>query len=121
MMDYEQERAILNTMGLNEPLHFTEEGYQMAVGGMENEDGTKGPHFSLEDVKKIIEKKDLGEYNIYDYAYVLNMVYSDYYGAIDDKDEKYEKLADLFIFDKDGPKGKPLKYYMAMKGLDIWR
>lgn len=114
MDEYEKNMRIVS--GLYGPMHFTEEAYYDAVGGMDNEDGTKGPHYTIEKVREITKGKDLGEYNIFDYAYTLNMVYSDYYGAVEDKDSKYERLADLFIFDKDGPKGKPLKYWLAMKG-----
>ena len=111
---------IMKRLGLIEANHFTEEAYIEAVNGMINEDGTKGPHYTIQDVERIIkEKKDfqLGENNLYDYAYVLNMVYSDYYGAIENKEEAYVKVADAFIFDEDGPNGKALKYYLAMKGI----
>lgn len=103
--------------GLEPNQHFTEDLYIRAVEGMENEDGTKGPHYKVEEVEELLSKRkdfSLGENNIYDYAYVLNMVYSDYYGAVKDDDKAYLELADKFIFDKDGPKGKALLYWQAM-------
>ena len=106
---------ILSVMGC--PEHFTEELAQEAVSHMENEDGTKGAHWPVDEVKRLIRKHnvDLGEYNIYDAFYVVNMLYSDYYPVV--KDEKnIVKLMELFLFDKDAPEGKALKYYRAMKG-----
>lgn len=114
-MNYEDK--VRTRMGLDDNEHFYEELYQEAVGGMENEDGTKGPHYSIEEVRKLMKAHDveLGEYNEFDYAYSLNMVYSDYKGAIPDNDKSYVGVANAFLFDKDGPKGKAVKYYMAMK------
>jgi len=96
--------------------HFSEQSYQMAVSGMENEDGTKGPHWDVNEVSDIILKNDinLGENNVYDYAYVLNMVYSDYFGAVKDEEKAYVELANKFIFDKDAPQGKAFIYWRAM-------
>ena len=117
-MNYDEYEAKMRTvMGIRENEHFTEELYQTAVGGMENEDGSKGPHFDLDKAKELIEKHEieLGEYNVYDFVYCLNMVYSDYFGFIPDNDKSYVEVAKAFLFDKDGPKGKAVKYYLAMK------
>ena len=115
--ELEYEKLIAARMGLEQNEHFFEELYQEAVGGMVNEDGSKGPHYDIDKVKKIIEDHDieLGEYNVYDFAYCLNMVWSDYKGAIPDNEKSYVDVAKAFIFDEDGPKGKPVKYYLAMK------
>lgn len=111
------EEKIRTAMGLSQNEHFYEALYTVAVGAMENEDGTKGPHYSIDEVKELIEKHDiqLNEYNIFDFAYSLNMVYSDFKGNIPDNDKSYVDVAKAFLFDKDGPKGKAVKYYMAMK------
>lgn len=46
---------------------------------MKNEDGTKGPHWSMEQVKQLREqKKELQEFDLPDVYAVLNMMYSDY-------------------------------------------
>lgn len=119
----ESKYRLMETLGLSEPLHFTEKAYYEAVGGMENEDGTRGAHYSIEQVKEIIGKQekskdfDMGANNLYDYAFCLNMVYSDYYGAVEDKEENFIKLANAFIFDKDAGDGKALRYWMAMKNI----
>lgn len=118
-MDYCEECRLLETLGIDSPTNFTEKAYYEAVGGMENEDGTKGPHWQVKEVEEIVKKEniELGEFNIYDYAFALNMVYSDYFGAIPDKDESYIKVANAWIFDKDAIKGKALVYWLAMKGM----
>lgn len=46
----------------------------------------------------------------------MNMVYSDYYGAIPNDTATYFKLAKKFIDDKDAKQGKALSYYLAMRG-----
>ena len=43
------------------------------------------------------------------------MVRSDYFNAIPDNEKSYVQVAKAFLFDEDGPKGKAVKYYMAMK------
>lgn len=53
-------------------------------------------------------------YNRYDFAYVMNMMYSDYYGTVPDDAETYFRMAKAFIEDKDAPEGKAWKYYIAM-------
>ena len=55
------------------------------------------------------------KFNKYDWNYVMNMIYSDYYGAIGNNTESYVKVAKKFTMDKDAPEGKALKYYIAMK------
>lgn len=119
----EYDYRVMKTLGLDKPLHFSEKAYYDAVGGMENEDGTRGAHYSLEEVKDIIGKQekgkdfDMGSNNLFDYAFCLNMVYSDYYGSVEDKEENYIKLANAFIFDKDAGDGKALRYWLAMKNI----
>ena len=117
MEDYEYEQRMKAMMGIRENEHFTKELYHEAVDGMVNEDGTKGAHYSLEEVDEIIKKHeiDLGENNIYDFAYCLNMVYSDYFDSIPDNEKSYVQVAKAFLFDEDGPKGKAVRYWVAMK------
>ena len=97
--------------------HFTSWKYDKAVSKFANEDGTYGPHWSIEDVRNVIQNKgiELGEYTDYDFAYALNMIYSDYYGAIPDSLDYYVKMAKAFLLDKDAPKGKAWHYWKAMK------
>lgn len=118
MNDYDC--RLLETMGFFDGrLHFNESIYNMAINEMENEDGTKGAHWDIEKIKEIVDKEkdlDLGPNNIYDFAYTMNMLYSDYFDLI--KEEKdFIDFAKKFLLDKDAPEGKALKYYRAMKGI----
>lgn len=46
----------------------------------------------------------------------MNMVYSDYYGAVSNDTSAYVRLAKKFIMDKDAKNGKALTHYLAMRG-----
>lgn len=45
----------------------------------------------------------------------MNMIYSDYYGAVSNDIGIYIRLAKKFLEDKDAKEGKALCYYLAMK------
>ena len=97
--------------------HFTEWKYECAVSKLENQDGTKGPHWT---VNKIIDyAKSLGieftHFNEWDFAYAANVMYSDYYNAVPNNVEVYMKMAKAFLTDKDAPSGKAYLYYKAMQ------
>ena len=84
---------------------------------MSNEDGTTGGHWSLEETDSIARNHgiEFRSINKYDWNYVMNMIYSDYYGAIPNELTSYVKVAKKFLQDKDAPEGKALKYYKAME------
>ena len=84
---------------------------------MVNEDGTKGIHWSLADTTSVAKSNGIvfEKFNEYDWCYVLNMIYSDYYGSVSNDISTYVRMASSFLNDKDAPKGKALKYYLAMK------
>lgn len=99
--------------------HFNEWVLEEALRSMENEDGTKGGHWSIRDTNDVARKYDIklgDKYNEYDWNYVMNMVYSDYYGAIPDELNYYVQIAKKFLDDKDMPCGKAYKYYRSMLG-----
>lgn len=65
--------------------HFNEEYARKAVMKMENEDGTRGPHWSLEETTTLASQYGIAlgsKFNRYDLFVALNMVYSDYYRVI---------------------------------------
>lgn len=65
--------------------HFNEEHARKAVMKMENEDGTRGPHWSLEETSALASQYGIslsGKFNRYDWYVALNMVYSDYYKVL---------------------------------------
>lgn len=60
--------------------HFNEEHARKAVMKMENEDGTRGQHWSLEETSALASQYGIslsGKFNRYDWYVALNMVYSD--------------------------------------------
>lgn len=96
--------------------HFTKWLLEKALSKMENEDGTKGGHWSVADTTSVASSYDIkfGEFNEYDWNYAMNMIYSDYYGSVPNEVSVYVKMAKKFLGDKDAPVGKALKYYLAM-------
>lgn len=92
-------------------LHFNEWSYENAVSKLKNRDGTEGAHWSLEEIGEIPSGKP---YNRYDFAYVMNMMYSDYYGSVPNDTDTYRKMAYAFLDDVDAPKGKAWLYHDAM-------
>ena len=96
--------------------HFTPWKYEKAVAALENKDGTKGPHWSVSDIVNYAKAHGttFDHFNEYDFAYAMNMVYSDYFGIVQDSTDTYYRLAKAFLEDKDAPKGKAFLYYKAM-------
>ena len=97
--------------------HFSDWKYNCAVSEFKNRDGTTGPHWTVEDAVSVAKSKGItfNHFNEYDFAYVMNVVYSDYYGVIPDTLDSYFKVARAFLEDEDAPKGKAFLYYKAMK------
>ena len=86
---------------------------------MENEDGTTGPHWPMEQTTALAESMGLSWDKISPWCWwiTMNMMYSDYgnvaihYGV--STAEFFAELAQAFLFDKDGPgpKEKLAAYY----------
>ena len=96
--------------------HFNDWMLEKALKYMENEDGTKGAHWSIEQTNSVAKQLDVQfkNFNEYDWNYVMNMLYSDFYGSVPNDPTSYGKMAKKFLEDKDAPYGKALKYYWAM-------
>ncbi len=97
--------------------HFTDWLLDKAVSKMQNEDGSSGPHWTVEQTTSVAKQNNImfSNFNEYDWNYVMNMMYSDYYGAIPNETSYYVKLSRKFLEDKDADTGKALRYYLAMK------
>lgn len=93
--------------------HFDAWSYKKATDGLVNSDGSKGPHWKLDDARKLMREKGIesGSFNEYDFAYALNMIWSDYYGAMPDNSDSYARMALAFLNDKDAPEGKAYVYW----------
>ena len=97
--------------------HFTEWLVEKATASMTNEDGTSGRHWTVEQTTSVAKSNGIifEHFNEYDWNYVMNMIYSDYYGAVSNDTSVYVKLARKFLEDRDAPEGKALKYYLTFK------
>ena len=97
--------------------HFNDWLLECALDKMQNEDGTMGGHWTLEQTNSVAKQNGIlfTNFNEYDWNYVMNMMYSDYYGVVSNEVSSYVKLAKKFLMDKDAPSGKAYHYYMAMK------
>ena len=97
--------------------HFSDWLLQKALDKMVNEDGTTGGHWSVEQTNIVAKQNGISftKFNEYDWNYVMNMMYSDYYGAVSNDVSNYVKLALKFLEDKDAKEGKAFCYYIAMK------
>ena len=97
--------------------HFSDWLLEKATKSMENEDGSYGAHWTVDQTTSVARSLGIQfkEFNEYDWNYTMNMIYSDYYGAIADDVNIYAKLAKKFLMDKDAKVGKALCYYLAMK------
>ena len=96
--------------------HFSEWLLEKALSSMVNEDGSKGGHWSLEQTTNVAKQNGISfkDFNEYDWCYVLNMIYSDYFGSVPDDLSIYVKMAKKFLEDKDAYKGKAFSYYISM-------
>lgn len=82
---------------------------------MENDDGTKGPHWSIDQVKMLMGQKGVSA-DPWEFMAALNAMYSDYSKVfkkhgIGDKMDLYVDLAKAFIDDKDAQPDKMARYY----------
>lgn len=100
--------------------HFNDEHARKAVSKMENEDGTRGQHWSLEETTALANQYGIRldeKINKYDWYVALNMVYSDYYRVVvsmtgSNNTKYFVELAKAWMHDKDIDEGKMWFYYI---------
>lgn len=101
---------------------FDEELYTDATAHFVNPDGSHGPHWSVSTIKAKsgISNFDEKEYTLHDYAYVVNMLYSDY-GSIFSEPSYYLRMAKHYLTDSDFY-GNPAEraYHDAIKRIDYF-
>lgn len=94
---------------------YTEKEARDIVAGFVNKDGTRGGHWSLEEVRDVAKNKpEVKKYDCHDFYITLNMMYSDYYNPKWTM-EDYLEFAEDFLGDEDAPKSKLRRYIHAMK------
>ena len=94
---------------------MTKEMAEEWTRGMKNEDGTKGPHWKMEQVKQLMAQKGL-QYDPVSLWVALNMMYSDYCAVLKKHGvntmDMYLDLACAFLNDSDaGAEDKLAAYY----------
>lgn len=99
--------------------HFNDELLEHAYAVMVNDDGSKAPYFPLDDCEKLARRNNIRfqNFNEYDFAYTMNMLYSDYCQVLGTDGNIYAKMALKFLDDPDAPDGgstKALRYYLSV-------
>lgn len=103
--------------------HFDEEHARYAVESMENEDGTKGPHWTVEETTSVANQMGINlkseKHNKWDWYVAMNMIYSDYYKAVvamtgSANTKHFAELAKAWLCDKDIDEGKMWHYYVYL-------
>ena len=108
--------------------HFNEEYARKAVSKMQNEDGSRGPHWSLDETTQFASQYGVNlntRFNRYDWYVALNMIYSDYYRVImqmtnSNNIKHYVEFAKAWLNDKDIDEGK-MWYYFIYVMCDVVR
>lgn len=100
--------------GGSHSMKLTREMADEWVHGMENEDGSKGPHWSFDQVSQVLNQKGMDADPVEFYA-VMNALYSDFepvfkkFGV--SNLDFYRELAKCWIKDKDAVPNKAAAYY----------
>lgn len=95
------------------PAHLTLEDAKRWTSKMQNADGTKGCHWTLEQTQDVAKQRNIN-CDPNDFWAAMNMMYSDYctvarsYSA--DNQNFYADMAAAFLHDKDAVPGKIVKY-----------
>lgn len=80
---------------------FDADMYEEAVTLFDNKDGSKGAHWDIETIKsKSGIDFDSKDYTLYDYAYITNMLYSDFSNVFTET-SYYLKMAKSYLEDSD--------------------
>ena len=84
---------------------------------MENADGTKGPHWSMDHTKQVAAQKNVSE-NPLEFWVAMNMMYSDYCAMAKKHNvntvDFYVDMAKAFLDDKDAKPDKLGRYYYSI-------
>ena len=108
--------ALRRVGGHGEAETFTKEDAERWTAKMENEDGSVGAHWTMEQTGQVAAIAG-AHYEPWVWYAALNMMYSDYYAVAAkyglDRPEFYADLAKAFLNDKDagGPERKIAAYY----------
>lgn len=101
--------------GAKSELKMTKEMAEEWMMGLQNEDGTKGPHWSMDQAKQVMQQRGIQSDPVTFWA-VLNMMYSDYCKifkkhGVGDRVDFYADMASAWINDKDADRQKKTAAY----------
>ena len=102
----------------NDSSSFSLDTAQAWTKKMKNEDGTQGPHWTLEQAKQIMAQRKIGLDPV-QFWVTLNMIYSDFSPVakkhgLGGSLEFYTDMAKAFLTDKDAKPNKLSRYYEAI-------
>lgn len=100
--------------GRSEGSPMTREMAEEWTRNMHNEDGTKGPHWTMEQVKQVMAQKGI-KYDPVEFYAILNAMYSDYCAVMKKHNvnniDMYVALASAWLNDSDAVPNKAAMYY----------
>lgn len=123
---YKEELCIEMYEAMNGP-HFDEEHARMATEDMENEDGSKGPHWTVEETTSTANQYGINfkseKFNKWDWYVAMNMMWSDYYKVVmaitgTSSVKSFAELAKAWLSDKDIAEGKMWHYFVYIMNDD---
>lgn len=93
---------------------LTEDMAHEWMEGLHNEDGTKGPHWTMDQVKQVMSQRGV-KLEPLEFWAVLNIMYSDYCGVLKkhgaNNMDVYVDMAKAWLEDKDAMDGKAARYF----------
>lgn len=117
MDEMQQHGGQLETGHGHHETKLTKEMAEEWMMGLQNEDGTKGPHWSMDQAKQVMQQRGIQADWITFWA-ILNMMYSDYCKVfkkhgVGDRVDFYADITSAWLNDKDGPEPakKAAAYY----------
>lgn len=100
--------------GPNHEMELDEDTAHEWMENLQNEDGTKGPHWSKEQTTQLMKQKNIN-CDPLEFWVAMNAVYSDYFGAAKKSNvnniDFYVNMAKAFIDDKDSRPDRLARYY----------
>lgn len=110
--EFEQRRGHGRVMAM--PKKLDEHTAHEWMNGLENEDGTTGPHWTIDQTRQVAKQKGL-QYDDLTWNTVMNLMYSDYCGVAKKLNvnnvDFYVYMAQAFLDDKDAVEDKLYAYY----------
>lgn len=113
-MEYRSSPKMSGGYSSDMSMPMTKEIAEEWTSNMKNEDGTKGPHWKMEQVKQLMAQKGI-QYDPWEFFVILNAMYSDYCAVLKKHGvntiDVYVDLACAWLNDTDAMPDKASRYY----------